>query len=112
MLSKKQRINRKDFTKVSVRSKATHSLFLTLRCNKKSNDYVARFSVVVSKKVAARSTERNRIRRRIYSILRNLSGSIRKGSNCIFYCKKGIQGRTYNEFEQEILFLLKKARVL
>ncbi len=58
------------------RGKTVRSFFLALRVveNKKRENF--RVSVVVAKKVAKSSPERNRIRRRIYEIIRTHSTNI------------------------------------
>jgi len=75
---------------------------LTLRLNKGT----PKFSFVVSKKVAAKAVERNRIKRRGYEAINEL---LKKGFNKksgVFFAKKGISKLTFKELKEEIKSLL------
>jgi ribonuclease P protein component len=69
MVPRNQRLNRTAFSEVFTRGRRRHSPYLSLV-------YMAspsfRCAVVVSKKVAKKAHERNRLRRRLYALLRTL----------------------------------------
>ncbi len=71
MLPKKERLARRDFDPV-IKGKSYPSLSFTLRIavQQKNGSIKPKFSVVVSKKVAKKAVDRNKITRRTYEALR------------------------------------------
>ena len=67
MLSKKQRLSRKEFSRIYKNGKRVSTpLFYFIY---KKSDKKARYSVVVSKKVSKSAVGRHKIKRRVYNIL-------------------------------------------
>lgn len=71
MLSKQNRIPRKDFKYLLEQKRYFNSPNFTLRFAKRENKS-PQFSVSVSKKVSKKAVDRNRVRRRVYSVLRSV----------------------------------------
>ncbi|RJR30647.1 ribonuclease P protein component, partial [Candidatus Parcubacteria bacterium] len=70
MLPKKHRIRKdREFGRILRNSKIFYTPLLRLKIKKNSLGY-NRFAVVVSAKISKKATVRNKIRRRIYEILR------------------------------------------
>lgn len=63
------------------------------------------FSVVVAKKVAKTAVSRNKIRRRVYSIL---GKNIKNPYFIILFGKKGVEKATFVEVKEDIEKLVKK----
>ncbi len=59
------------------------------------------FACVISKKTLKKATERNRVRRQIYSLLSKIS--ITKQNSYIIYPKKEISNTPYSAISEEIL---------
>lgn len=76
MLPKKSRIERKSFKKILDSRKYLNSTHFTLRFSDYSENKAA---VSVSKKVSKSAVVRNRIRRRVYSVLKDILPSLRPG---------------------------------
>lgn len=72
-----------------------------------------RYAVVVSKKVLKSAVGRNRIRRRVYEVIRELLPKINKPVDCIFVVySKETATMDYRELKSLIVNLLKEADIL
>lgn len=83
------------------------------KCSGSNNDY--RLAVVVSKKVAAKAVDRNKIRRRIFEAVRQQKRLSGLPIDCIIYVKDASVGSIpSSQLSEEIAMLTKKviARVL
>lgn len=71
-----------------------------------------KFSVVVSKKIEKKAVSRNKARRRVYAIIRDL---LKKKefppSLYIFFIVRSIEQLSHQELSEEIDIILKKARI-
>lgn len=70
MLNKKERLSKKEFDRFFVSGKRLHSPLFTIVYSQSPTFHAA---VVVGKKVYKHAVDRNRLRRRLYSILYHLS---------------------------------------
>lgn len=68
-----------------------------------------RMAVVVSKKVAAKATERNALKRRAYDVGGN---NPPPNGTYTLYARAGAPTLSYKELESEILSLFKKAKTI
>lgn len=111
MLPKSRKIARQSFPKdlrAGVRRTSTHfSLFVCPAVVGKQSI----FSVVVSGKVAKRAVVRNKIRRRVYSIIRAVSPNIASGQKIIVFARAGSHDLSYSATATEIKELLTAARL-
>jgi len=69
---------------------------------------------VVSTKIEKRAVGRNRLKRQMREVVRLLlkEKKIKAGYMMAFLTKKEMIGKTYQEIEKEIIFVLRKAKVL
>src|SRR6476620_3631920 len=111
MLPKKKRVERTIFPETLGRGKSAYSPFLNLKCLKRSDKNESKFSFVVSKAVAKKAVQRNLLRRRGYSVIKDNQSKIKESFTCIFFFKKESVSLSFKELEKDILFLLKKADV-
>ncbi len=68
-----------------------------------------KFSVSVSKRVAKRAVDRNRIRRRVYAALREVKEDVKKSVFIMIMPKRECQTIKLAEIKNELTFLFKKA---
>lgn len=112
MIAKKFRLHKKtDFDKIlkSPYKFYSNSFVLRFTKTKKENNC---FAIVVSTKISKKAVQRNKIRRRVYEIIRLNLEQIKKSYNLVFFVKKGVLELEYQEIEKEILYLLNKARLV
>jgi len=111
MFPKKNRITKTGFDTLLKKGSVFHSPYFSLRYNKKDSS-LPQFAFVVSKKVAKNAVERNILRRRGFSSLRNLCvlGKESKWNGVIgaFFFKKEAKGLSFEEIKKEIEGLLMK----
>lgn len=112
MLPKKRRVTREEFTPIIKKGRTFHSPLLSLRVleQRQCGETLSTFAFVVSKKVAAKATARNLLRRRGYAILRE-AHKIVPCHSCAFFFKKGAEDAPYAALKKETLSLLKEAQL-
>lgn len=111
MLSKKERINRQNFKKVTLKSKKLEGDGLSARIHYLSNDQKPRFSAIISSKILSKAVLRNRQKRRIYSAISSLKKEIKalnKGFLMAIYLKKEAKDMKTAQIKDEIVKILKK----
>ena len=112
MIAKKFRLHKKsDFDELSKSPNKFYSNNFVLRFIK-NNKNISCFAVVVSKKISLKAVIRNKIRRRIYEIIRLNMDNFKKGFNIIIFVKKGVLEIEYQELEKELLYIFKKAELI
>lgn len=77
----------------------------------KNNSGENQIIFVIPGKAIKKAVSRNKIRRRAREILRKKKGDIKTGNNLAFIFKKGAEGRSYKELEEEISQVLKEKRL-
>lgn len=103
MLKKKQRLSRSEFTNLLKQGKRLHSPFFSLLYTPSSE---TKCGLVVGKKIAKKATERNKLRRQIYSIFgENLAELSKK--HCALLTRPSINTLSYTELKAEIEKLIK-----
>lgn len=112
MLSKERRIQRKEFSLLLNQGKRYHSLNLSLFLATNSQNKKTKIAFSVSKKVCQNAVDRNKYRRRGYSVIKNNLGRIKDGFYLIFSFKKTGSKLKYEAIENEILGLLSNSGVL
>ncbi|MFC1802311.1 ribonuclease P protein component [Patescibacteria group bacterium] len=111
MLPKEKRISYSLFKEISKeRGIVYHSPHLSLKVISENEADFSKFAFVVSKKVTKLAVKRNLLRRRGYSVIKDLD--IKKGFYCIFFFKKGADKTSFEEIKEEITQLLQKAGVV
>lgn len=109
MIAKKFRLHKKsDFDELAQSSNKFYSNNFVLKFVESNKDFNS-FAVVVSKKISIKAVVRNKIRRRVFEIIRLNMDSFKKGFNIIIFVKKGVLEIEYIELEKELLYIFKKA---
>jgi len=111
MLSKNNRIERKDFPYILKNGKRFNSPIFLLYVAK-NNESKSKFAFSVSKKVLKTAVERNKYRRRGYSVIKNKLKLIKTGYFFFFSFKKGIGKPKHSTIEEDINSLLSNSGML
>ncbi len=112
MLPKKRRIARQAFTEILTRGKRYNSPNLLLYVAESSPKEPSRFSFSVSKKVHKLAVDRNKYRRRGYSVVSQHVANARPGYLCFFVFKKGSGSIKFETLQKEVLDLLHTSGVI
>lgn len=119
MLPKTRRIPKENFSYILKTGRRFSSPKLLLYVSripentaKNKDKNLTRFSFSVSKKVSPLAVDRNKYRRRGYSVIRSNLNKIKDGYFLFFSFKKGSISVTSQALEKEILALLSEALVL
>ena len=111
MLLQKRRIERKEFPRIlSLGRRYTSPNLLAYILH--DGEGVSKFSFSVSKKVCPKAVDRNKQRRRGYSIIGHHVHNVGPGYACFISFKKGSGKITHKKLEGEILGLLGSANVI
>ena len=111
MLKKNLRINKSLFVEVLKRGMALSSAHILLRFIKTA-DSKSQFAFSTPKSAAKQAVKRNLLKRRGFSVIKKYIKSINPGHLCQFSFKKNSTKLSFIETEQEIIGLLKKAKIL
>lgn len=109
MLPRRSKVSRAHFLEASTKARVYHFPLYTARFLPVSTLPKSRAAVVVSKKVAARAVDRNKIKRRTYNILRSVLPSLPTGTLLIFVKKEAV-AKSFQELEREISSLSLKIK--
>ena len=95
-----------------LRGKPFFSKHLTIKArqNPENKDY--KYTVVVSKKVFKKAVDRNKVKRRIRSVVRAQEQNINKKSSFVVLVKKAIIDISFVELEKQILTGLKQLSIV
>ena len=103
-------MTRADFSSVDrARSRRFFGTYFTMSVSSQSTENKAdkpKFACVVSKKIAARAVDRNRIRRLCKEALRTASDPVVHPPAIIFYAKKESKSATFQDIAADIKKLL------
>ncbi len=105
MLPRKERLSRQEFNRFFSLGKRLHSPGLTAVYAAHPALHV---SVVVPKKVSPKAVQRNKIRRRIYDIVRRYRTERGTRGVFIFITKPAAAGAPYAELQKEVHSLLSR----
>ncbi|MFZ2522876.1 MAG: ribonuclease P protein component [Minisyncoccia bacterium] len=115
MLPKKRRIGRSLFayiTRVGKRYNSPHFLMYTAPMKAEEKPQDSRFSFSLSKKNCKSAVLRNKLRRRGYSVIKDIIINIESGHYFFFNSKKGVEKVGFLELKGEIVKLLSNYTVL
>lgn len=107
-MPKKYRLSRADFIRLPRASRRVHGSYFSLTSTLFPALGEPRAACVVSKKIAARAVDRNRIERRCREVLRPLMKNIKQPFALIFHAKREAVGATFVEIQRDILKLLER----
>ena len=111
MISTQQRVTKRLFSESFSNSKIASNDYLTLRYKGFSGE-LSKISVVVSKKVLQKATDRNTLKRRLYDIVLNLVKKTEKPYVLMVFPKKGATTLPFSVLQKETKDLLVKARII
>ena len=101
MLAKPSRVRTSDeYRAVFASGRSTHGRLLTIRIA--DRDGSARFGIIVGGKVSGKATERNQIRRRIRSAIRELALQDRTGFEAVVIANPSAVGADYESIKAEL----------
>jgi len=108
-LPKKYRLKKKkDFEKIFKEGRFFGSSFLVLKASKNTLSF-SRFGIVISRKTIKKAVLRNKIKRQISEAIRLKLREIKPGFDVVILPKTSITQKSFQEINQEIEGLLKKA---
>ncbi len=111
MLKKQNKVNQfifKDIIKKGI-SYYTQNISLKIIENQSTKP---KFGVSVSKKEIKTAVKRNLLKRRTLSILRKVALKTKRSFSSVIFLKKGAINLPYPKLEDEVVFLLKKAKII
>jgi ribonuclease P protein component len=96
-----------------IKSGKTHnSPHISLKAIILSSLKTSMFSFVVSKRVAKHAVRRNLLKRRGRSVISSIKPNIKNGYIGVFFLKSGSSALLFKQLKEEIISLLKKAKIL
>ena len=111
MLKSSNRIKQTEFQSLFKSGRSTQNPLFTLIFGHKTPEITTigpKCTVVVSKNVSKKAVERNKIRRRFYSILKKYEKSLQNKGFYIFLVKKPAQKSTFQDIEQALTSIILK----
>lgn len=113
MLPRIHRIKKSDFERLKSLKKQrffSENTAISVYKTKRKNE--AMFAVVVSSSLLKKSTERNKLKRRIKAIILKKIPFFKKGLLVIIYPKKGIFGKNFADIREELINLFCKTGII
>ncbi len=109
MLSRKHRLSKqKDFDRVYKSGKQCAAPHLILKGVRNDADF-SRFAIIISKKIAKKAVDRNRVKRQISEIIRQRLAKIKTGFDLVIIVKKDVLDQSSDVLAKELDGLLGKA---
>jgi ribonuclease P protein component len=119
MLPTKRRIKKDSFSEILKKGVFVHStnIYLCLLpkntlISAKNEENLSLFGFVVSSKIKKTSVGRHFLKRKLSGSVEEILKSIKPGFYCLFFAKKDMSALPYSEIKEEIINLLKKAKML
>ena len=103
--------NRRDFASVFKYGKSTANRYFVLYVLNKREEGSVRIGISVSKKVAKRAVDRNRVKRLVKEVVRQWIGQLPDGVDLTIIARKAAVGLNYRQTEQQLVHVFKKARL-
>jgi ribonuclease P protein component len=111
MLPKAKRLTKRLFSESFSHSKITSNDYFTLRY-KDISGKTPKVSVVVSKKVAQKATDRNYLKRKMYEIAQKHLKNIEKPYVLMLFPKKTSTTLSFTDLDKEVREILVRAKIL
>lgn len=112
MLDRKFRLTKdKDFDNVYKSGSSFFSRILGIKYTKNSLE-VTRFGIIIGSKISKKSTERNKVKRRIREILRLNLKNIKKGYDIVVLVRSSIIECDYGEIQKNLSYVLTKSNLI
>lgn len=111
MLAKRNKIAEEDrITAVLKKGKRTRGIFIQIACLTGIKSH-SRFCAIVSKKLAKKAIERNRLRRRIYEIIRlNWNRLPQKCYDVVVLCRHSAMKTDKSALEKDFIYCINKIK--
>jgi len=107
----KRLVTKKDFSRVFSKGRIFHGRGLSAKTCRNGLEF-SRFGLVISTKVSKKAVLRNKIRRRLRSIIGRMLPSIRSGQDVAILARKEVLEMTFEQIETSTIHLLEKAGLL
>lgn len=108
MLPKKYRLKKeKDFENVFKKGRLLQNKFLVVRFLKTKSNF-NRFGIVVSSKVSKKATERNKIKRRVWFLIKREEILLKKGFDFVIIIKKDALAADKDDFNESFKIIFDK----
>ncbi|MDO8576346.1 MAG: ribonuclease P protein component [bacterium] len=107
-MPKKYRLSRADFIRLPKAARRVHGAYFSLTVTSSPLFGGPRVACVVSKKISARSVDRNRIERICRESLRPELARLKEPAALIFFAKREAVSATFGEIQRDILKLLER----
>lgn len=101
---------KKDFDSVFKKGESFKSRSFILKITK-NNLGKSRFGFIVSKKVSKKAVVRNKIKRRLRSIIKQNLKDIKKGMDVVLIILSGIEKKNFTELKEELITAFQKAKI-
>lgn len=113
MLPKQNRLNKKsDLEKVFKEGRSFKNSTFVLRFTKNNLKNPARFGIIVSGKVSKKAVIRNKIKRRIRAVIRELLVKIKPGTWVVLIAQDLAAQKSFQEIKEQLINLFYKAKIL
>lgn len=113
MLPKPNRLKKEnDFQRVFEKGKGFNESFLFLKVFNREDQRQSRFGFVVSIKISKKAVVRNKLKRRLREIVRSKLDQIKPGRDVVVVTQPGIETQSFPQLKQNLLQLLKEAKIL
>lgn len=111
MIAQRNRLKKADFERIFKNGNKIHNQYCNLRYLSNRLGY-CRFAVIVSNKISKKSTERNKIRRRIKAVIVNNLPNFSKNYDIIITVLPEFTKLKYQQINENLLNLFKKIGIL
>lgn len=111
-LAKQSRLSAGDFAKIK-RQKGVFgtSVFLKVKIIK-NNTFKNKYGFVVSSQVSKKAVERNKIKRRLKAIIREIGADIKNGFNIIIIALPTVKNKRFDELRRDATAIFKYLNIL
>jgi ribonuclease P protein component len=110
MLPKKRRLTKKDIQALFRSGKRLAGEYITLQAAPNAFEGPWKVSVSMSKKVFPKAHDRNRAKRRVFGVLKDISSSLPSSYALMFQIRADIEPLTPSNLKEEIVGLLEKVK--
>lgn len=112
MLPKKHRLTKaEDFKSVYKKGRFFSDSYLAIKVLR-NNQEITRFGFLVGIKISKKAVLRNKIKRRLREIIRLKLDKIKKGFDVVILTRSEIGKKTYQEIDETLSRILKKANLI
>jgi len=117
MLSKTRRLEREKIEEVFKKGVRFDTPFIYIKFlpkGKPADDKKTQFTVVVGAKVSKKAVVRNKLKRRVRSVIEENLELLKEGFEVIFFVKPGpeIKDAKFSDIEKSVLYLLRQSNLL